>query len=55
VHEASTALVRLKTQVDLKEASIADEEKNLATLTSTFKEVNCCSPLAHCHICDIHV
>ncbi|KAI8577991.1 hypothetical protein K450DRAFT_249399 [Umbelopsis ramanniana AG] len=38
VHEASTALVRLKTQVDLKETSIADEEKNLATLVATYKE-----------------
>jgi hypothetical protein len=39
VHEASTALVRLKTQVDLKEASITDEEKNLATLIATYNEV----------------
>lgn len=39
MHEASTALVRLKTQVDLKEVSIVEEEKNLATLVAAYREV----------------
>ncbi|KAG2180189.1 hypothetical protein INT43_003978 [Umbelopsis isabellina] len=38
VQEAATSLVRLKTQVDLKNASIIDEEKNLSALQSTYKE-----------------
>jgi structural maintenance of chromosome 2 len=39
VQEAATSLVRLKTQVDLKNTSIIDEEKNLSALQTTYKEV----------------